>query len=83
MAATPGPGDLGLAHDHGSGHREDGSHHGGWMGTTMLVVMVAMMATVGVVMMTRGTRLSSASVGGPAALALPEAGPARFGPAGG
>jgi hypothetical protein len=53
------------------------------MGTTMLVVMVAAMATVGVAMMTRGTRLSSASAGGPAALALPEVGPARFGPAGG
>lgn len=73
-------------HDHGSQDEgEDGSHekggHGAWMSTTMIVLMVSMMATVGIVMMSRGGVRAAPS--GPAALALPAIAPAGFSTPGG
>lgn len=72
------------------GSREDGGEgdsrrHGGdgfWMGTTMIVVMVAMMVGVGVVMMARGG-FHSAPPSGAAAAALPVRGPSGFSAPGG
>ena len=56
--------------EHGEGDSQGHGGHGDWMGTAMIVVMVAMMATVGVFMMTRGG-FRSAPLSGPAAAALP------------
>jgi hypothetical protein len=78
-----GPASALAQHDHGS-HEEGGEgdtqgrgEHGAWMGTTMIVVMVAMMVGVGAVMMARGSFMTARS-SSPAAAAVPVTAPARF-----
>ncbi len=68
---------LGAQEEGGEGDTQGRGEHGAWMGTTMIVVMVAMMVGVGAVMMARGSFMAARS-SSPAAAAVPVSAPARF-----
>lgn len=79
--SDPGPAPALAQHEHGPQEEggEGGSQghggHGAWMGTAMIVLMVAMMVGLGAVMMARGG-FKAAPPSGPAAAALPAFAPA-------
>ena len=68
---------LGAQEEGGESGTQGHGEHGAWMGTTMIVVMVAVMVGLGAVMMARGGFMAARS-SGPAAAAVPASVPAGF-----